>query len=227
MDFGRATVNQRASGPVRLRKISLGPIRLCLVALCVVIAGCGSDPDAAAPTVTTDVSEAPESQPDAPASPETDPASEAQVDPDTPISAVADSAETDLAGPEAENLAHAEVPIRQEPAIEDAICVALVPSDPASDAVGVVTYQLTDDWTSWQYLALWVPGADGESALRSGEPSVRNGDSFEFAIDHSMRAADRWVIDTMAPDGSRLPCAVSTITGTTAAGLAGTGGGGY
>ena len=126
-----------------------------------------------------------------------------------------------------DDLAYVDTPARVAPAIDDAVCVAVVPSDPAADAVGVVTYRLVDDWAPWQYLALWVPNADGNSALTAGEPSVRNGDSFEFRIDDSMTSDSDWVIDTVTPDGSMLPCAIRTVKGTTAAGLAGNGTAGY
>jgi len=129
--------------------------------------------------------------------------------------------------PPATELAYQDGTTRFEPPIDEAVCVALVPSDPAPDAIGVVTYRLIDGAASWQYQALWVPNAQGDSALLSGEPSVRNGDAFEFLIDDSMRTANGWVIDTMTPDGERFPCAIQTIDATTAAGLAGNGGSGY
>lgn len=65
-------------------------------------------------------------------------------------------------------------------------CTATLPVTPAAEATGVVTFDLTGDWSAYNYGELYVLDEQGDSALVAGKPAVRNRDSFAFVINDSM-----------------------------------------
>lgn len=123
--------------------------------------------------------------------------------------------------------------VQPEPTIVDLpstsppLCVATVPSDPAPNATGVVQYQLVDGWAQYSYGAIYIIDAAGESALSSGLPSVRNGDSFDFIIDDSMTdTAGTWTITTSINGEFTEPCEIRLSNLPTITAI-GSGSGGY
>lgn len=92
------------------------------------------------------------------------------------------------------------------------LCVAYVPTEPATATSGAVTYLLTGPWAQYSYSAIYVLNEAGESALDSGEPAVRNGDSFVFQLDDSMLdgSGDWRVLSSIGGEIS-VPCQVRIV----------------